>query len=160
VDWDFLGSGKKLVVMGTHKKILGEIYNTFGSKAVRIDGSVPVNKRGPIIERFQTDEKVQLLVGNIEAAGTGITLTAADSMAFVEPALTPGASDQAEDRIHRIGQENAVSIYFLYPEGTIIEDRLVMLDRKREVVGQVVDGYDVAEFKFSDLIAEMRARQG
>jgi SWI/SNF-related matrix-associated actin-dependent regulator 1 of chromatin subfamily A len=113
--------------------------------AVKIDGSVSAQKRSEIVDRFQNDPSVRLFVGNIKAAGVGITLTASHNVAFLELPWTPGLLDQAEDRCNRIGQKNAVNIWYLLPRDTIEERLAEMIDDKRKVITAVLDGEDVPE---------------
>lgn len=141
IDWIkmFLASGEKLVVFATHKKVISALMEAFGECAVKIDGSVPASKRQDIVNTFQTDDKVKLFVGNIEAAGVGITLTASSNVSFLELPWTPADLEQAEDRCHRISQKNAVNIYYLLAKGTIDKNISAMVERKRNVIVQITD---------------------
>jgi SWI/SNF-related matrix-associated actin-dependent regulator of chromatin subfamily A-like protein 1 len=140
---DFLESGKKLVLFCTHTAILNKLMERFSEEhgAVKIDGTVSGVDRQIAVDLFQSDPNTHLLVGNLRAAGVGLTLTAADTTAFAELGWTPGEHSQAEDRVHRIGQEaESISAYYLVSRGTIEEVVLEALDTKRTVIDEVVDG--------------------
>lgn len=155
IQWirDFLDSDGKLVVFAIHKETITALMNEFKNVAVKIDGSTPQDKRTEVAKQFQTDEKTRLFIGNVQAAGIAITLTAASSVAFVELPWTPGELTQAEDRCHRIGQKNAVNVYYLISENTIEEKIATLLDKKRKVLDSVLDGRETEEETlFSELI--------
>lgn len=147
VQWitDFLESGEKLVVFAEHYAVIDHLMAVFGDAAVSIDGRVQKEKRDAIVKRFQTDESVRLFIGNYKAAGVGITLTAASNTCFVEFPWTPGDADQAEDRVHRIGQKNSVTSWYLVAQNTIDEKICALLDKKREVLFQGLDGFSAKE---------------
>ena len=153
INWikDFLHSGEKLVVFATHKEVIDKLFKAFDRVAVKIDGSVPVDKRQDIVEQFQTDPKIRLFIGNIQAAGVGLTLTAASNVAFLELGWTPALHDQAEDRCHRIGQKDAVNVYYLLAEETIDEKIAELLESKREVVDAVMSDKKVISFDLFSL---------
>ena len=159
VGWikDFLDSDQKLVVFCVHKNIVDLLMKEFKGMVVKIDGSVPTDKRLQIVEQFQTDDKIRLFVGNIRAAGVGITLTAASNTCFLELGWTPGEHDQAEDRVHRIGQEaSSVNAWYLRADGTVENDIAHLIDKKREVIANVLDGHDVDEKKIlTELLYKM-----
>lgn len=142
IEWikDFVESDGKLVVFATHKNVIDSIYESFKKTAVKVDGSVSGTNRQEAVEEFQNNSKIRLFVGNIKAAGVGITLTAASSVAFIELPWTPGELDQAEDRCHRIGQKDSVNIYYLLAQGTIEEEIAYLLDSKRKILDSILDG--------------------
>lgn len=148
IEWveEFLhATTHKLVVFAIHKEIVDELMERFADVAVKIDGGVPAKKRPEVVDAFQNDPKVRLFVGNINAAGVGITLTAAHNVAFIELPWTPGLLDQAEDRCNRIGQKNAVNVWYLIPKDTIEEQLAKVIDEKREVITAVLDGEEIEE---------------
>jgi SWI/SNF-related matrix-associated actin-dependent regulator 1 of chromatin subfamily A len=160
ISWinDFLETGNKLVVFAVHKQTIQLIMNAFKNVAIKIDGSTSANKRQEAVDRFQNEDQIKLFVGNIQAAGVGITLTAANALAFVELGWTPMEHDQAEDRIYRIGQKSdSVNIYYLLAENTIEEQIAKLIDEKRKVITSIVDGSIVEE---SSMLSELLKTYG
>ena len=72
-------------------------------------------------------------------------MTAASNVAFLELGWTPAAHDQAEDRVHRIGQEEAVTAWYLLAADTIDERIAAVIERKRELVRAATDGASVGQ---------------
>lgn len=154
IEWirDFVDGNGKLVIMATHKFVIDALMEEFKDVAVKVDGSVTGVDRQKAVDLFQNDNMVRLFVGNIKAAGVGITLTAASNVAFLELPWTPGDLTQAEDRCHRIGQKNSVTVHYLLANDTIEEKIASMIDRKRKVLDQVLDGKETDQ---SSLLSEL-----
>ena len=142
ISWieDFLESDQKLVVFARHRFVVNTLMEAFPNVSVKIDGSVTGDKKQETEDRFQNDSSIRLLVGNLKAAGTGITLTAASNVAILEFPWTPGALSQAIDRCHRIGQKNGVVAHFLIATGTIEEKIAKLIDKKQKILDAVMDG--------------------
>ena len=102
---------KKIVIFGIHKDVLYYLKQMLDDEfqPVIITGSTPPLERHEIVERFQNDDNCKIFIGNIQAAGTAITLTAANQVGFIEQDWVPGNNAQAADRTHRIGQLEAVT---------------------------------------------------
>lgn len=143
--YDFLENQDKLVIFAVHSEFINNLLEEFKDIAVKIDGSTPINKRQEIVNEFQTNKKIKLFIGNIKAAGVGLTLTASSNVAFLEYPWAPGDLVQAEDRCHRIGQKNSVNIFHFVAKNTIIEDILEILRKKSKVVNALLDGRIVEE---------------
>ncbi len=135
----FLSSEEKLVLFAVHLDIIAALKEHF-TDAVSITGSDSAESRFKAVESFQNDENVRLIILQLQAGGVGITLTAASNVAFAELGWTPGEHEQAEDRCHRIGQENAVNCWYLVAEGTVEEDIEELIGQKRAVVSAAADG--------------------
>ena len=142
---DFIDVDGKLVVFAVHRFVIDELMATFKNVAVKLDGSCSAIQRQEAVDKFQNDPKCRLFIGNIQAAGTGITLTAASNVAFLELPWTPGALVQAEDRCHRIGQKDSVNIHYLLAANTIDERIAEKIDAKHKVLAAILDGKKVDE---------------
>ncbi len=139
-------TSEKLVIMAVHKTIIDFLYNAFPNITVKIDGGVGNAQRQEAVEAFQNNSEIRLFIGNIKAAGVGLTLTAASTMAVVEYPWTPGELQQAEDRIHRIGQKDSkVMIYNLVAYNTVEMDIIKLIEAKRKVLNAVLDGKESTE---------------
>jgi len=147
-DWvdTFLNDSEgKLILFCIHKNVLSEIYNRYKNTAVFIDGSVTGDDRRKAVETFQKSKYCRIFIGNIAAAGVGITLTAATTVAFAELDWVPGNMTQCEDRAHRIGQNDKVQIFYLVAHGTIEEKLCEILQKKQGVLDAALDGQPVDE---------------
>uniref|UniRef100_A0A6B2L0Z7 Uncharacterized protein n=1 Tax=Arcella intermedia TaxID=1963864 RepID=A0A6B2L0Z7_9EUKA len=132
---------KKILFFGHHKAVLDSISSEYPSNFyIRIDGTTPKEQRHKEVQRFQTDESCRLGVLSILAAGTGLNLTAADTVIFGELYWNPGALCQAEDRAHRIGARGPVSVYYLLCDNTIDNFIWKKVNKKLEVTGLTLDG--------------------
>lgn len=131
---------KKLVVFIYHHSTYDSLMNEFGKHAVGITGKTPADKRQDIVDKFQNDENVWLFIGQIKASGVGLTLTKARATCFVEFGNTAPAHCQAEDRVHRIGQEaDSVMAYYLILDNSIENDIMDTLERRNKDMKQVMD---------------------
>uniref|UniRef100_A0A8C1TM12 Zinc finger, RAN-binding domain containing 3 n=1 Tax=Cyprinus carpio TaxID=7962 RepID=A0A8C1TM12_CYPCA len=107
---------------------------------IRIDGSVPSAERIQLVHRFQNDPDTRVAILSIQAAGQGLTFTAASHVVFAELYWNPGQIKQAEDRAHRIGQTTTVHIHYLIAKGTFDTVMWTMLNRKETVTGSALNG--------------------
>jgi SNF2 family DNA or RNA helicase len=128
----------KFVIFAHHKNVMDAIQEAMTKKAglrvVRIDGQTPMSQRQTLVDKFQ-NEDVEIFLLSISAAGVGITLTAASTAVFAELSWTPGQLVQAEDRIHRIGQDaSEVKILYLLAEKSLDQQMMESLTRKQHTL--------------------------
>lgn len=131
---------EKIVVSAVHHAMIDELMDHFGSAAVKIDGRCSVSQRDAAVKNFQNNPKVRVFVGQLQAAGVGLTLTASSRVYFAEMGWKPGDHQQMADRVHRIGQKNACSNTYLVAAGTIEENFCKVLQKKSEVLSKVMQG--------------------
>jgi len=129
IKWIEEANHDKIVIFAHHKDVISELKNMHDT--VYIDGSCSQHHREQAVLRFQ-EGNAKRFVGNIQAAGTGLTLTAASTVIFVEYSWVPADNRQAADRIHRIGQNNNCMVYFATVPRSVDEDIMKVVKRKLE----------------------------
>jgi SWI/SNF-related matrix-associated actin-dependent regulator 1 of chromatin subfamily A len=135
---NIIEQGKKVIIFCNFTKSLESICEHFGKSAVRLDGSMSKNQRQESVDRFQEDEKVKVFVGNIKAAGVGITLTAAEAVIMNDLSFLPSDHSQSEDRAYRYGQKNNVLVYYPIFDNTIEGIIYDILGAKKRIIGTVM----------------------
>lgn len=139
---DVLESENKLVIFAHHKDVISSLLKGLEHyKPLVISGKTPPNKRQGIVDTFQNDPKRRVFIGNILAAGVGLTMTAASNVIFVEYDFKPGVNRQAEDRLHRIGQTNPVFSHFLVVNNSLDSKLLLSINEKEKVLDTVLGGF-------------------
>lgn len=136
---DALEESEKIVVFAWHRDVIQRLKTEVGVNGVVVTGDTPLNVRQAMVHTFQNDPNCRLFIGNIQAAGVGITLTAASHVIFVELDWTPGVVSQAEDRCHRIGQRDYVLVQHLVLSGSIDAKMAKLLVAKQEVLDKALD---------------------
>lgn len=158
IDWieDFLESGEKLVVFARHRDVQERLHEAFPG-SVRIAGVADQTKqaRQDAMDAFQTDPQIKLAIVSLDAGREGIDLYAASNLAFVELGWNPGVHDQAEDRIHRIGQDRGTMMYYLLAEGTIDEEMAKLIESKRRIKDAATEGQDVIDEPDYDMVGNL-----
>ena len=126
------GAYDKVLLFYHHKEVgnkLQAILNEFG--LVRIDGAVSTADRTKRVEQFQTDPHCRVMLGQMQAAGTAATMTAAHHVVFAELDWVPATIDQAIARARRIGQDKPVFVKLMCLTDTLDDLILDALARKR-----------------------------
>eukprot|EP00347_Sterkiella_histriomuscorum_P020832 403336296 len=143
----------KFILFAHHQHVMSELenhlinriqetensQNLIPPKYIRIDGTTPTDIRHDLVREFQEDESVRVALLSITSSSQGITLTAASTVIFAEVHWTPALMMQAEDRAHRIGQNECVNIYYLYGKETLDEILFPMIKLKSTVIARTLD---------------------
>jgi len=131
-------SSGKLVLFCHHINTIDAMKEAFPD-ILTISGKDSAEDRQASVDAFQNDDSKRLIVLTFGAGGVGITLTKAQDVAFLELAWRPADLSQAEDRIHRIGQEGQVTVWYLLVPESIDESMMEMINEKMKVSAMVLD---------------------
>lgn len=129
---------KKVIIFTNFTDSLKQIHEHFGKQSVYLDGSCSKHQRQKAVDDFQENDKIKVFVGNLKAAGAGITLTAAEVCIMNDLSFVPSDHQQAEDRAYRYGQKNSVLIYYPLFENTIEGIIYDMLINKKNIIDTVM----------------------
>ena len=155
---DFLASDEPLVVFAGHREVQDLVLERFPD-AAHLLGRDSAQAREDAVRAFQDPDGPQLIVCSTRVGAQGITLTRASNVAFLDLEWTPAIHDQAEDRCHRIGQEDAVTAWYLLAAETIDETMIELIARKRGIVDAVTDGRrDESEALLQAVVRELRGK--
>lgn len=147
---DTIQTGNQFLVFCYHKNLMNAIEQACDGKAMRIDGDTATELRHQYVKEFQ-EGKYQVAVLSMLAAGTGITLTAASHVIFAELYWVPGVLMQSEDRVHRIGQQNACHIQYVICENTLDPYIYKSIQWKLDTIDGCLDQRTDRNFKGEDI---------
>jgi SWI/SNF-related matrix-associated actin-dependent regulator 1 of chromatin subfamily A len=138
---DFLEStDEKIILCCIHRAIAIRLHDKYKKICEMIIGGVSSKKKEIAKRSFMNNKKKRIFIGNIVAAGVGIDLSKASTVAFVELDWVPGNHSQFEDRAVHINKTIAVNVIYLVARGTIEEDRCNILQKKQKIVSSTLDG--------------------
>lgn len=162
LDWidDFLESGRKLLLFAWHRSVVEVLVDELKMWCpAMIYGGLSPNDREAARKKFIENPKCKVMVANIQAGGVGIDgfQDVCSDVAFAEFSHTPNYHRQAEDRLHRSGQKNSVTSYYLVAPGTVDMDAIEILDSRAKMLDGVLDGKETAT---TDLLTELMERRG
>lgn len=150
-----LAEGRKVVIAAHHRDIVDELALKYGN--LRIQGGMNIDDIEAQKKKFMelSVEEAPVLVLSIQAAKTGHNLQVAQDILFVELPWTPADVDQTYSRLHRLGQQSSVTSTYLLTNGTIDEEIYALIERKRNVVNQAVEGEVAEEASASEIIMKL-----
>jgi SNF2 family DNA or RNA helicase len=138
-----LGGIGKTIVFYQHKAVAEEMIRLLGqsrfrAKFVHYSGGLPQKKRDEVVHSFQKDPEIRLMLAQIQAAGVGLNLQAADRVIILEPAWTPAVNEQAISRAWRKGQQKNVWASFVMLESSVDELVSSRLMQKTKIIEKVL----------------------
>ncbi|TRY72759.1 hypothetical protein TCAL_00987 [Tigriopus californicus] len=136
---DLLESDRKFICFAHHQIMMDNIAEVLvkrKTRFIRIDGNTSSEARNKHCDQFQRDDRTKVALLSITAANAGLTLTAAHLVVFAELFWNPGILTQAEDRAHRIGQSDSVTIQYLVAKGTADDELWPLLQKKLDVLNK------------------------
>lgn len=153
-----LDDGHRILLFSQFTTLLGLLREELEAQAIPhcyLDGSMAPAARQEQVDRFQGSDECPIFLLSLKAGGTGLNLTAADTVVHYDPWWNPAAELQATDRAHRIGQTRTVTSYKLIAAGTVEERVLGLQAEKRAVLEAVFDASDAAAARLS--LADLRS---
>ena len=151
---DVIDGGEKLILFGYLKEVVTELKKEF-PKAVTVTGSDNVNQKQYAVDSFQNNPDCKLIILNFKSGGTGLTLTAASRVAFIEFPWTFSDCEQAEDRAHRNGQKNNVNCYYFLGKDTIDKYMYDVIQTKKNIANGVTGTDDQVEENMVNLAMDL-----
>ncbi len=145
---------EKLVIFSCFERyiyLLSEILKAWNKQHAVVTGLIPVEKRYQEVQKFQEDDDCRIFLGTIQTAGEGITLTASSTVILTDRWWNEPTNMQAVDRLHRIGQRNAVQVIMpicLKSIDAVLDD---ILQRKYEATQAYYQESDVRNSVFAAL---------
>jgi len=131
---------QKIVIFAVHRDVIEEIRAGLRDfNPVTLYGKHNAEKKQKNVDRFQNNKHCRVFIGNIQAAGVAVTLTASHNVLFVEQDWVPGNNAQAVMRCHRIGQENPVHVRFLSLDGTLDTRIMYIIKIKTRDLTEIFD---------------------
>ncbi|MBE7538918.1 MAG: DEAD/DEAH box helicase [Opitutaceae bacterium] len=152
-----LDDGHRLLVFSQFTTLLALLRQELDAQGIPhayLDGSMTPQARQKEVDRFQEASDIPVFLLSLKAGGTGLNLTAADTVVHFDPWWNPAVEAQATDRAHRIGQHRVVTSYKLICSGTVEEKVLALQDEKRALLAGVFEASDAASSRLS--LADLR----
>ena len=150
-----LEQGKKVIVFTNFTMSLDMLHEKYKKVSVTLDGRMNKDKRQENVDRFQTEDKIKVFIGNIKAAGVGITLTSAEVVIMNDLSFVPADHSQGEDRAYRYGQQNSVLVYYPVFENTVEKIIYNILQKKKGIIDQVMGDGEYSESFSKDLLKQL-----
>lgn len=136
------GGVDKIIVFAHHRDVIDlarTAFSALGLESVVLQGGMSEEDKNAAVERFQSDPQCRIFLGQIQAAGVGLTLTAATHVVFFELDWVPANTSQCEDRAHRIGQKGIVFVHHLVVDGGLDAHMVQKMVWKQEIAENALD---------------------
>ena len=135
---EFIAQGKKVIIATCYDEELEMLKEYFGEKCVVYNGKMSSKQKDAAQKAFMEDPSIMVFIGNIQAAGVGITLNVAKYLVFNTFSYVTGENEQMQDRIHRIGQTKDVEIFYQIFNNTQYQRMWDIVMRKQMIINAVI----------------------
>ena len=139
---NFISQGEKVIIATCYDEELNTLKEYYGDKCVVYNGKMNQKQKDAAQKAFMEDPNVMVFIGQVIAAGVGLTLTVSRTLIFNNIDFVPGNDRQMEDRIYRIGQHRDVNIYYQIFRGTQYERMWNTVMKKELIINQVIKKED------------------
>lgn len=146
---------KKVIVFSNFTMPLDMLQEKYPKNSVIFDGRMSSEKKQQAEIKFQNDPKIKIMFANIVAGGLGLNLTASEVVIMNDLSFVPSHHLQAEDRAHRYGQAKNVIVYYPIFENTIEQIVYNILNRKKNIIDQVMGDGEYSEGFGKELLKEL-----
>lgn len=135
---EFIKNGDKVIIATCYDEELNMLRDYYQEKCVVYNGKMSAKQKDVAQKTFIEDPDVMVFIGNVQAAGVGLTLVVSNKLIQNDISYVPGENRQMEDRIYRIGQTKDVDIYYQIFRGTQYERIWNTVMRKELIINQVI----------------------
>lgn len=145
-----LENNRKILLFSQFREMLILIRRWLEEKEMPflyLDGGT--KNRQNLVDQFNSDSSIRLFLISLKAGGTGLNLTAADTVIIYDPWWNPAVEGQAVDRAHRIGQTKAVSVYRLVTENSIEQKIMDLKAKKAALIDALINDNGLSTLKLS-----------
>lgn len=137
-----IAKGEKVVIACCYDEEIYTLKDYYGDTAVLFNGKMDSKQKDAAVDAFMNDDSVMVFLGNIQSAGVGITLTRSCKLIFSDMSYVPADNEQMQDRVHRIGQNRPVDIYYQIFRDTQYQKMWEIVLRKQLTINAVIKKED------------------
>lgn len=137
-----IAKGEKVVIACCYDEEIYTLKDYYGDTAVLFNGKMDSKQKDAAVDAFMNDDSVMVFLGNIQSAGVGITLTKSCKLIFSDMSYVPADNEQMQDRVHRIGQNRPVDIYYQIFRDTQYQKMWEIVLRKQLTINAVIKKED------------------
>jgi len=156
---NILEQDKKVIIFTNFTNTLNLLKEHFGKLAVTLDGSMSKPARQHSVDQFQENDKIKVFIGNLKAAGVGITLTSAEAVIMNDLSFVPSDHSQAEDRAYRYGQNSNVSVFYPIFDNSIEGVIYDILSQKKNIFETVMGDNEGKGDTLEEILNEISRRR-
>lgn len=148
-------NNEKVVVIDFFKESLIELHSLYKNNSVLHIGDYSVDDRDVMKKKFMEDDNCKIFFGSVATSKEGLTLTSASKMIIMTQSYSVGEDEQVQDRIHRIGAKNNVTIYYPMIKNTVDENIFYVVENKKKQITKAIDNVDYKADYEKNIVSEI-----